>query len=355
MEYQSLVTGGSSKIILDESALTNRFPPGAQLVCHKVVGERVLAAIKALPARIRCENLFIHGPSGSGKSTIVKWAVERIREENRSIVCIFTNCWRYSTSMAIYAKIADAYGEPVSRRGRASDEIFDQIVALMKSSKRPILLVLDEIEALVKYDNARILDNIARIDEDRVLFKIIGISDNETVLSGLPQKTLELLRFAKIEVPSYTRDELFALLNERAGFGLRPGSYDNSLLEEIADMVAKTRGSGRFALDMLWRAARSSEDRGLNVVSTEEIERVKREKEFGGAGFSREERIIINLLKGTPRTSSELYGLFWQKNPRSKRQIRNYLLAMAQKKIIELETIMIGNRPKHTLIRLRGD
>ena len=47
--------------------------------------------------------------------------------------------------MALYSKIADALGEPVSRRGRASDEIFDRIVELMRASKRPVLLVLDEI------------------------------------------------------------------------------------------------------------------------------------------------------------------------------------------------------------------
>lgn len=355
MDCQNIVMpdAARNRIILNESALLPRFSQDAYLICHKGEGERVLNAIKGLFSGTPSENVFVHGPSGSGKTAMVKWAVNQMEEQSRRVVCIYANCWRYSTSMAIYTKIADAFGEPVSRRGRASDEIFDHIVCMMKSSKRPILLVLDEIEALVHYDNARILHNIARVDEDRVLFGVIGISDSDAVLLKLPQKTREILRFTRIEVPRYTKDELLAILKERAAEGLRPGSYDDTILENIASIGSAAKGNSRFVLEILWRVARSSEDQGLMELSKDEIEAIKREIGIIGMELSREEHVIIDLLKEGQKTTTELYSLFWQRIPRTKRQIRNYLRAMEQRGIIEIENVMAGNQRKYAIVRLK--
>jgi len=341
-----------NRIIMKESALLPRFTQN-NLTCRKIEGERILSAVKGLSSTGHFENLFIHGSPGSGKTAMVKWAIHKMEEESRRVVCIYANCWRYSTSMAIYSKIADAYGEPISRSGRPSDEIFDRILELMSESKKPLLLVLDEIEALAKQDNARILHNIARVDEDHVLFGLIGISDNEAFLSKLPQKTREILRFTKIEVQPYSKNELLIILKERAAAALRPGSYEDSLLEEIAEIGTVVRGSGRFALEILWKAARSSEDQGLTYVSNAEIEQAKFDLDINGHGLTREERLILELLKEGPKTSTELYTYFWNRSTRSKRQIRNYLRAMQEKKLIEIELIMEGKRPKYSKIRLR--
>ena len=354
MDFQGLAElSTKNRIILNESALLPKFSQDAHLMCRKLEGERILNAIKGHSIGICSENLFIHGPPGSGKTAMVKWALNRMEEQSRQTVCIYANCWRYSTSMSIYAKIADAFGVPVSRRGRASDEIFDHIVGLMKASKKPILLVLDEIEALVQYDNARILQNIARVDEDRVFFRVIGISDNNAILFKLPQKTREILRFTKIEVPCYTREELLSLLKERALAGLRPQSYEDDLLEDIADIGVAARGSGRFAIEILWRAARSSEDRGLTEVSKDEILPLKHEIGLMGAELSREELLIHGLLKEGQKTTTEIYPLFRSEILRTKRQIRNYLRAMEQKNLIAIENVKVGNRSRCSIIRLR--
>jgi archaeal cell division control protein 6 len=354
MEYQSIATGVTNKnrIILDESALMPRFLQDNHLKRCEAEAERILSAINRLSMGDPSENLFIHGPSGSGKSAIVKTAISK--GENRHLLCIYANCWRYSTSMSIYAKIADAFGEPVSRRGRASDEVFDRIVGLMKESKRPVLLVLDEVDALVRYDDARILHNIARVDEEHVLFGIIAISDNENLLSKLSQKTRDILGFTKIEIPPYTRDELLDLLKNRVSIGLRPGACDDSIIEEIADIGAVADGSARFALKTLWRAARSSEDKGLDSITKEEWERIKASLELDGAGLSHEEIAIIELLEDGPICSTRLYSLFHRTIPKTKRQIRNYLHTMEEKGIIETQYVRGKYNYGSTIVQLSG-
>jgi len=355
MELQIIETGVSNKnrIILDESVLMPRFFQKNTLGCHHNTGDRVLEAIKRLQAGHPSENLFICGPSGSGKTALVRWAMNRM-EENRGVLCIYVNCCRYNTSMSIFTKIADALGEPVSRRGRASDEIFDRIVELMRYSKKSVLLVLDEIETLVQYDGARILQNIAHLDEEGVRFGIIGISDNETILSKLPQETREILSFTKIEIPQFTRDELLTLLKERASAGLRLGSYDSPLIEGIADISVAVNGGGRFALEILWKAARSSEDRGLNSIPKQELKCIKDDLGLQERELSRGELEIIELLKDGPKTSSRLYSLFWRKLSKSHRQIRNYIHALEARGIIKTRQVRDRYNFGSKIIRLHA-
>ncbi len=355
MGFQPIATEVSSKnrILLDELALTSRFSNKNSLGCRQLAGERVLEAIKRLPEGHPSENLFICGPSGSGKTALVRWAVDKM-EQTQRILCIYSNCHRYNTSMSIFTRIADALGEPVSRRGRAVDEIFDHIVKLMRYSKKPVLLVLDDIEALVQYDGARILQNIAHLEEENVHFAIIGISDNETALSKLPQETREVLRFTKVEIPQFTREELLALLKERASMGLRPGSYDSSLIEAIAGISEAVNGGGRFALEILWRAARSSEERGLDSIPQQELERIKDSLGLQERELSQGELEIVRLLKDGPKTSSMLYALFWRKISKSQRQIRNYIHSMEEKGIVETRFVRGKYNYGSTIIQLSG-
>lgn len=341
------------RIILDESALLPRFSQDAHLRYCESETQRILTSINRLSMGNPSDNLFVYGPSGSGKSTLVKSTISKICE-NRRLLSIYVNCWRYSTSMSIYAKIADALGEPVSRRGRASDEVFDRIVGLMKDSKRPVLLVLDEIDALVRYDDARILHNIASVDEDRVLFGIIAISDNENLLSKLPQKTRDILGFTKIEVPPYSRDELLRLLKSRASIGLQPGAYDDSIIEEIADIGVLANGSARIALKTLWRVARSSEDKGLGCITKNELGPIKSNLELDRVDLSSEEIAIIDLLEDGPISSSRLYSKFSLRIPKTKRQIRNYLHFMEEKGIIETRYVRGKYNYGSTIIQLCG-
>lgn len=338
-----------NRIIQNESALLPRFSKDTRTKSCEAETERIQTAINRLSMGDPSENLFIYGSSGSGKSTLVKAA---INNTTNRLLCIYVNCWRYSTSMSIYAKIADAFGEPVSRRGRASDEVFDRIVGLMKESKRPVLLVLDELDALVRFDGARILHNIARVDEEKVLFGVIAISDNVNLLSKLPQRTRDSLGFTKIEVPPYTRNELFCFLKHRASLGLRLGSYDDSIIEEIADIGAMANGSSRFALKTLWRAARSAEDQGLDSITKGELERIKASLELDKVGLSPEEITIIELLEDGPVCSSRLYTLFSRRISKTKRQVRNYLHSLEEKSIIETQFVRGKYNYGSTIIQL---
>jgi Cdc6-like AAA superfamily ATPase len=130
--------------------------------------------------------------------------------------------------------------------------------------------------------------------------------------------------------------------------GLRPGTYDESHIKQIARLALASNGNCRFALDVLWRTARASEDKGLDSINDEELNLVVERLGFQSLGISPEELLIIELLKKGPIDSSRLYALFRKRLWKSKRQIRNYISQLEEKGIIgariTLEKYNFGSR-----------
>lgn len=341
-----------NKIIQDETALTPHYANGK--IFHKNEEEKVISAIMPLAQYKPCMNLFIHGPSGSGKTILVKKVLDHLKLNNQRILCIYINCWYHSTSMAIYTRIADELGEPVSRRGRATDEIFDRIVEIMKKSKTPVLLVLDEIDGLMSRGDTKILHNIGRIWPEGVLFGLISVSEDKNIMAKLPPKIRDSLRLDSLELPGANKDELLQLLKTRSIDGLAENSYSDEVLEKIAEIGEKNRGNMRLALEMLWKSAKLAETKEKSAIGLEEVEATDLVLNGGKSILTPEEQILIEILNTEEKTSSEVYWLFCKQLIRTKKQIRNYLAALEGKRIIETRTVSLGNKPKFKLIKLKN-
>ncbi|MBU0591937.1 AAA family ATPase [Candidatus Micrarchaeota archaeon] len=342
----------NARIVKNETALTAQAPEH-EILCRKEDEERIISAIKPIAHGNKCENLFVHGPAGSGKTTMIKHVMHQLKDYNRKVLCLYVNCWYHSTSMAIYTKIADALGEPVSRRGRATDEIFDRIVELMKYSKTPVMLVLDEIDGLMCRDDTRILHNITSISPEEAAFGIIGISNDRNILSRVHTKTRDRLRFTPFEIKGYVKDQLFDLLKIRADEGLFEGSYEDEILNRIAGLAYGSNGNGKFALELLWKSAKHAESKGSSIISLEDVDEIYDLINVNEPALRDEELIIVDILKSGQKTSSELYWLFQKKLWISRRQISNYVVSLERKGVIETRLIRKGNNPGFKLIKLK--
>ncbi|MBI5227835.1 AAA family ATPase [Candidatus Micrarchaeota archaeon] len=262
MEPHFQYAGLNARIIKNETALMAQ-TLGHENLCRKEYEDRLIAAIKPIAHGNSCENLFVHGPAGSGKTTMIKHVLDQLKLYNPRVLSLYVNCWYHSTSMAIFTKIADALGEPVSRRGRATDEIFDRIIELMKYQKTPVMLVLDEIDGLVHRDDTRVLHNIARIAPDEARFGVIGISDDSHVLSRVHTKIRDHLRFTPFEIKGYNKEQLFGLLKRRAETGLIEDSYKDESLDRIAELAFDNNGNGKFALELLWKVPSTQRQKAM--------------------------------------------------------------------------------------------
>lgn len=301
--------------------------------------EKLISELKPIAEKRRCENIFLHGPTGSGKTPLIRSVLNTIKSYNRSVICLYINCWHYSTSMAIYVKIADALGEPVSRRGRATDEIFDRILERMRNENMGVLLALDDIDGLICHNDTKILYNLARVADNCARFGVIGISQDRNIINRLDQRILDSLRFSRIEIKGYSREQLLALLETRADVGLTAGSYEKEILERIADIGVENNGNCRLILEILRRSAKVAERKGKQRITLEDVEQASYWLRPKSCIINQEEQIVIDILKTGARTTSELYWLFCKELMRSRRQIRNYLQSLEMKGIVESRVV----------------
>jgi cell division control protein 6 len=337
-------------ILKNEDVLLPDYMPD-ELLHRDAELQGIADSIKPLLTRRTPDNLFIHGPSGSGKTACVKHILKQLTEHSSSVLPVYVNCWENSTQLAAYNKIVEEMRLPLPRRGLATDEVFRRISEYVKNYKRPILLVLDEMDAL-QHDN--LLYVVSRSNEKRLMFGIIGISNNKALLSKLDARVRASLRFSEVDFRKYSEEQLLSILKMRAERAFAPGSYDERLLLKVVRSVEE--GSARLAIERLWKAAKHAEKAGREKIMLQDVEDVLSHRpvfKLPEFKLSSEELLIIELLGKSELESSELYKKFLQKIPKTKRQIRNYLELLEKKGLIVSEELGGDSRFRPRLFRLK--
>jgi cell division control protein 6 len=341
---------GEPRIIKCEDPLLPDYIPD-ELVHRDNELQAVADSIKPLITRRAPDNLFVYGPSGCGKTTCVRYIMKQLAEHSSSVLPVYVNCWENPTQMAVYNKIIEEMRLPLPRRGLATDEIFDRISQYVKNYNKPVLLVLDEMDGL-RHD--KLLYVVSRANEQQLMFGIIGITNNKELLSGLDSRVRSSLRFSDLEFKGYSEEQLLSILRVRAERALAPGSYDVRLLTKIAR--AADDSSARTAIERLWKVAKHAEKSGRRKMMLQDVEDVSSDdssSKLPEYNLSSEELLIMELLRPGQLQSSELYGKFTEKIPKTKRQIRNYLELLEKKGIIESEELEAEGMLKPRVFRLK--
>jgi cell division control protein 6 len=70
---------------------------------------------------------------------------------------------------------------------------------------------------------------------------------------------------------SYNAPQLQKILKTRVEQAFKPGTVPDDVIEEIAEQVADNSGDCRKALEILLRAGRKADKKGVSVVSVDDI------------------------------------------------------------------------------------
>ncbi len=342
-----------SSIISKEEVLMGNYLPD-QILYRESQLQAIADAIKPLLTKKYPDNLFIYGNSGTGKTSSVRFIVKQMQAHSDSVLPVYVNCWENYTQLSVYNRIIEEMKLPLPRRGIATDELFDRILQYIRNYRKPILLLLDELDGL---HHDELLYTISRAnDKDGILFGIISMTNNRDLLSRLDSRIRSSLRFSDMEFPDYTPEQIVGILKNRAEIGLVPGSWDERLLNKISNHSVK--GSARLALQYLWKAAKKAEKKSRSKIMIQDFEDICLNDDsfqlLHENRLSPNEEIIIRLLKNGPMNSSELYDKFRQEMPKTKRQIRNYINILEKKGIIELKESRNRGMLKTHLISLKG-
>ncbi|MFB3888851.1 MAG: Cdc6/Cdc18 family protein, partial [Candidatus Bathyarchaeia archaeon] len=185
----------------------------------------------------------------------------------------FQNCRMAGSEYRVYASLSQSVGLPVPFTGLSVGEVFDRFRGGLDSSRMVFIVVLDEIDALIKDRGDGLLYELTRINEalQRSRVAMIGISNDLRLKEFLDPRVFSSLSEEEMVFRPYDASELRNILLERSKLSFYDGSLSDAALSVCAAMAAAEHGDARRALDLLRVAGEVAERNGAQQIVEEHV------------------------------------------------------------------------------------
>jgi cell division control protein 6 len=238
-----------------------------------LLGEKVAPVLK----KERCSNIFIYGKTGTGKTAVAKYVLSHLevkaKEYGAPVKFCYVNCRMAGSGYRVFASLCQNIGVSVPFTGLSVGEVFDRFRAALDASKVILIVVLDEIDALVKARGDGLLYELTRINETlrQSKLSLIGISNDLRLKEFFDPRVFSSLSEEEIVFRPYDANELRNILFERAQLAFNENALDDSALSLCAALAAAEHGDARRALDLLRVSGEVAERVRANVVTEEHV------------------------------------------------------------------------------------
>ncbi len=268
--FENFVKG--AKLFRDREVLRHDYLP--EKLPHRENQIRLLGgAVAPVLKDARCSNIFVYGKTGTGKTAVTKYVLSHLeakaKEYGASVRFCYINCRMIGTEYRVFANLNQSIGIIVPFTGLSVGEVFDRFRRGLDGSKTLFIVVLDEIDALIKDRGDNLLYELTRINEtlhnSRV--SIIGISNDLRLKEFLDPRVFSSLSEEEIIFRPYDASELRNILLERSKLSFNEGSLSEAALNVCSALAAAEHGDARRALDLLRVAGEVAERQGAKTIT----------------------------------------------------------------------------------------
>ncbi|MCX8196426.1 MAG: orc1/cdc6 family replication initiation protein [Acidilobaceae archaeon] len=273
-----------SKIFRNREKLLPDYVPEA--LPHREEEIRKIASVLAPSLRgEKPSNLFIYGLTGTGKTAVVRYVLSRLeasaRESGQRVRAIYVNARYRDTPYRVLADIGEGVGVSIPFTGLSTGEIFARIVKKASDAGVIYIVVLDEIDFLVKRRGDDVLYKLTRINGELRSSKVslIGITNSVDFIESLDPRVKSSLGEVELVFPPYNAEQLKDILSMRAREAFQPGALEEDVIPLCAALAAREHGDARRALDLLRVAGELAERGGAERVRKEHVMKAREEIE----------------------------------------------------------------------------
>ncbi len=230
-------------------------------------------------------NLFVYGTVGTGKSLCVRHVSDELREaaekSEEELNIVYINCKMKKvadTEYRLAAQLAREMGEDVPSTGLPTDEVYDRFfTALADGEDDVVIIILDEIDALVKKIGDSFLYNLTRVNDDldETKVSIVGISNDLNFTDYMDSRVKSSLSEEEIIFPPYNALELKEILLQRTAEAFHDGVLADGVISKCAALAASEHGDARRALDLLRVAGELTERSNESEITIEFVDRAQ--------------------------------------------------------------------------------
>jgi archaeal cell division control protein 6 len=230
----------------------------------------------------RCSNIFIYGKTGTGKTAVTKYVLSHLEEKAKSygaqVKFCYINCRMTGSEYRVFASLCQAVGLSVPFTGLSVGEVIDRFRVSLESSRIIFIIVLDEVDALIKDRGDSFMYELTRINETLKQSKvsIIGISNDLRLKEFLDPRVFSSLSEEELVFRPYDAGELRNILLERSKLSFQDGALSDSALSICSALAAAEHGDARRALDLLRVAGEVAERQGAFVITEEHVRQAEK-------------------------------------------------------------------------------
>lgn len=230
----------------------------------------------------RPSNLLIYGKTGTGKTSTTTYVTKMLKEKDPVGIEIFhVNCQVFDSPYSILVEIANAIPQEnedkIPGLGWPMDRIYSELLRRMNRSRRFMIVVLDEIDKIIKKNGPDSLYVILKLSDDSVMTRtsFIGITNDTGFLESLDARVRSRLNQESIMFPPYNASELRDILKFRISTISELKAIDDSALNLCAAIGAQEHGDARKALELMRIAIEVSIRDGTTKVTDKEVYRAR--------------------------------------------------------------------------------
>jgi len=233
----------------------------------------------------RPSNVFIYGLTGTGKTAVTKYVtrklVETAKKFNVNVKVAYVNTRQSDTPYRVLMELAESVGVKVPFTGIPAAEVYRRFIRGLENLGATLIVILDEIDYLVKKHGDDILYRLSRTNEilSNSEISMIGITNDVRFSEILDPRIKSSLGEVEMVFPPYDAVQLEDILSERAKKAFYEDTLDDGVIPLCAALAAKEHGDARKALDLLRVAGELAEQEGARKVTIDHVWKARDELE----------------------------------------------------------------------------
>jgi len=275
------------------------------------------------------------------------------------------------TEYRLLAELSRLLGENVPTTGLPTERIYNTFFNLIDLQEWVVIIILDEIDSLIKKMGDDFLYNFTRINQDlkKAKVSIIGITNDLHFIDILDPRVKSSLGEEEILFPPYNALELQDILKQRGAFGFQPNVLSEEVIPKCAALAAQEHGDARRALDLLRVAGEIAERQNDEKITEKHVDMALEKIDYDRViefvkSLPKQTKIVLLAIifldenKQENIQTGDVYSVYEDKckevglHPLTQRRISDLLAELDMMGVINAKIISLGRYGRTREIRL---